>query len=102
MIAAATIVAIGPYTNLALLRRKLGPGRLDQVPVVVMGGWVGPPRTGLPKWGPNKDWNVQCDTEAAVMVSGVSRLTMVALPATLGAHLPCPGPASARRVRSDW
>jgi purine nucleosidase len=82
----ATIVAIGPYTNLALLEQTR-PGRLDQVPVVVMGGWVRPPRTGLPQWGPDKDWNVQCDTEAAVMVSGFSRLTMVALPATLGAHL---------------
>ncbi len=82
----ATIVAIGPYTNLALLEQAR-PGRLDQVSVVVMGGWVRPPRTGLPQWGPDQDWNVQCDTQAAVMVSGVSRLTMVTLPATLDAHL---------------
>jgi inosine-uridine nucleoside N-ribohydrolase len=82
----ATVLAIGPYTNLALLEQAR-PGRLDQVPVVIMGGWVRPPENGLPQWGPEEDWNVQCDTQAALAVSGVSRLTMVTLPATLGVRL---------------
>jgi purine nucleosidase len=82
----ATVLAIGPYTNLALLEQAQ-PGRLDQVPVVIMGGWVRPPEDGLPQWGPEEDWNVQCDTQAALAVSGISRSTMVTLPATLGVHL---------------
>lgn len=81
-----TIVAIGPYTNLALLEAER-PGRLDQVPVVVMGGWVYPPPEGLPPWGPEMDWNVQCDTRAAKTVAASARLTMVTLPVTLKAHL---------------
>jgi purine nucleosidase len=85
----ATVLAIGPYTNLALLEQAW-PGRLGQVPVVIMGGWVRPPENGLPQWGPEEDWNVQCDTQAALAVSGLSRLTMVTLSATLGAHL-CAG-----------
>ncbi len=82
----ATVVAIGPYTNLALLEQAR-PGSLDQVPVVVMGGWVRPPDEGLPHWGPEADWNVQCDTGAALVVAHLDRLTMVPLHATLGAHL---------------
>src|SRR5215210_6677128 len=35
----ATIIAIGPYTNLALLE-VARPGSLGGVPVVVMGGWT--------------------------------------------------------------
>jgi purine nucleosidase len=85
--AGATVVAIGPYTNLALLE-IFRPGRLGRVPVVVMGGWTQPPAGGLPGWGPEMDWNVQCDTRAAQIVAGTSReLTLVTLPATLKAHL---------------
>ena len=82
----ATVVAIGPYTNLALLEQTR-PGSLDQVPMVVMGGWVRPPDEGLPHWGPEADWNVQCDTGAALVVAHLDRLTMVPLHATFGAHL---------------
>jgi inosine-uridine nucleoside N-ribohydrolase len=83
----ATIVAIGPFTNLALLE-VARPGRLGRVPVVVMGGWVRPPAPGLPPWGPDMDWNVQCDTRAATIVAGAAaELTLVTLPVTLQAHL---------------
>jgi purine nucleosidase len=82
----ATVVAIGPWTNLALLEIAR-PGRLGRVPVVVMGGWTQPPAAGLPAWGPEMDWNVQCDTRAAQILAVTTRLTLVTLPATLRAHL---------------
>ncbi len=78
----ATLVAIGPYTNLALLEISR-IGSLRRQPVVVMGGWVDPPAPGLPRWGPEMDFNVQWDTRAAEVVAATARLTMVTLPATL-------------------
>jgi inosine-uridine nucleoside N-ribohydrolase len=83
----ATIVGIGPWTNLALLE-VARPGRLGRVPVVVMGGWTGPPAAGFPQWGPEMDFNVQWDTRAAeIVAAAAARLTMVPLPVTLTAHL---------------
>jgi inosine-uridine nucleoside N-ribohydrolase len=83
----ATVVAIGPYTNLALLE-LMRPGSLARAPVVVMGGWVDPPAAGLPAWGPDMDFNVQWDTLAAqIVVAAAADLTLVTLPATLTAHL---------------
>lgn len=83
----ATVVAIGPVTNLALLAVAC-PGALRDVPVVAMGGWVRPPAEGLPQWGPERDWNVQCDTRAVeILLACGARLTFVTLPATLAAHL---------------
>ena len=83
---AATIVAIGPMTNLALLE-IVRPGSLADTSVVAMGGWVDPPGDGLPPWGPEMDWNVQWDTRAAEIVAGAARLTLTTLPATLGVWL---------------
>ena len=82
----ATIVGIGPWTNLALLE-VARPGSLGRVPVVAMGGWTGLPAAGLPQWGPEMDFNVQWDTRAAEIVAATARLTMVTLPVTLKAHL---------------
>ncbi len=82
----ATIVAIGPCTNLALLE-VARPGELARVPVVMMGGSIGPPDEGLPPWGPTMDWNVQCDTQAARIVAASAQLTMVPVEVTLRAHL---------------
>jgi purine nucleosidase len=84
--AGATLVAIGPYTNLALLEITR-VGSLSTQPVVVMGGWAQPPAPGLPQWGPEMDFNVQWDTQAAAVVAAKARLTLVTLPATLNAHL---------------
>jgi inosine-uridine nucleoside N-ribohydrolase len=83
----ATVVAIGPLTNLALLA-VLRAGSLKSLPVVIMGGWVTPPADGLPRWGPEVDWNVQWDPRAVEIVAGgVRDLTLATLPATLKAHL---------------
>jgi purine nucleosidase len=94
--AGATLVAIGPYTNLALLEiaRK---GSLARQPVVVMGGWVQPPAPGLPPWGPEMDFNVQWDTRAAGVVAATAQVTLVTLAATLTAHL---GRADLPRLRA--
>ena len=82
----ARLVGIGPYTNLAALE-LLRPGSLVDVEVVVMGGWVTPPRAGLPAWGPERDWNVQWDIRAAEVVAAAADMTLATLPATLHAPL---------------
>ncbi|MDQ3216289.1 MAG: nucleoside hydrolase [Actinomycetota bacterium] len=83
----AAIVAIGPFTNLALLE-VARPGRLRQVPIVAMGGYAAPTDKGLPPWGPEQDWNVQCDTRAAeILIGSASDLTLVTLAQTLKTHL---------------
>ena len=85
--AGATVVAVGPLTNLALLE-VARPGSLARVPVVAMGGWTQPPDDGLPAWGPEMDFNMQFDPLAAqVVAAAAADLTLVALPATLKAHL---------------
>lgn len=82
----ATVVAIGPSTNLGLLE-VTRPGSLGRVPVVAVGGWFPSADQGLPAWGPEMDWNVQWDTTAARVVAGAADLTLVPLPVTLKAHL---------------
>jgi len=65
--AGATVVAIGPFTNLALLE-TLRPGILRHANLVVMGGHTGFPAAGLPQWAPEMDYNVQADRIAARIV----------------------------------
>ncbi len=48
--AGAVIVAIGTWTNLALLEISR-PGLLSRTRVVAMGGYVEAPGPGLPEWG---------------------------------------------------
>src|SRR5262249_33539949 len=88
----ATVVAIGPYTNLALLEAAR-PGVLAGAEVVLMGGYTGPLGLGLPAWGADVDWNVQADTLAARIVFERCRPTFVPITVTLqvtlrAAHLP--------------
>ena len=79
--AGATIVCIGPWTNLALLEAAR-PGLLASVRVVAMGGYVRSPRPGLGSWTPEMDYNVQQDTIAARVVW--ERCAPVLVPLTVG------------------
>jgi inosine-uridine nucleoside N-ribohydrolase len=63
----ATICAIGPYTNLALLERR-SPGILREARLCLMGGFVYAPREGYPPWDYKRDYNVQVDAESARVV----------------------------------
>jgi inosine-uridine nucleoside N-ribohydrolase len=83
----ATICTIGPLTNLALLEASR-PGRLAGAKVVTMGGWVRPMKPGYPDWDAARDFNVQCDPEAAATVfASAGELTLVTLGATVQTHL---------------
>jgi purine nucleosidase len=82
----ATVIGIGPFTNLASLETSR-PGTFSSVPVVAVGGWFASPAQGLPGWGPEMDFNVQWDTHAARLLAGAADLTLVPLPVTLKAHL---------------
>jgi purine nucleosidase len=77
--AGATVVGIGPFTNLALYE-TLRPGRL-QAPTL-MAGYADPPAAGLTPWGPAMDFNGQWDRHAYGIVLA-TRPTLVTLPATL-------------------
>jgi inosine-uridine nucleoside N-ribohydrolase len=82
----ATVIAIGAFTNLAMLEVSR-PGSLDGAAVVATAGWLTPLPQGLPEWGPEMDFNLQCDTRAATIVAATADLTLVTLPATIKAHL---------------
>ena len=60
----ATVVAMGPYTNLALLDHAW-PGLLNAAPLYLMGFHVHSAPAGFPQWGVETDWNVQMDVAAA-------------------------------------
>lgn len=77
-----TLVAIGPYTNLALVE-AVRPGLLAATDVVVMGGHVPPIGSGYPGWGAADDTNVQQDAFAAEIVFGRCRPVVVPLATTL-------------------
>jgi purine nucleosidase len=82
----ATIVAVGPFTNLALLEAAR-PGLLASTDVVVMGGHVTTPRDGLPQWSVHDDFNVQQDRWAAAVVFQRCAPTVVPLAVCLDVHL---------------
>lgn len=80
--AGARIVAIGPYTNLALFDQAY-PGLLPQAPLYLMGGQVYPMRPGFPQWGRDQDFNVQVDVASARYVLERCRPTLTPLEITL-------------------
>jgi inosine-uridine nucleoside N-ribohydrolase len=88
----ALIVAIGAFTNLALLEKR-SPGILRHAKLTLMGGYVFPPREGFPTWGNDMDWNIQEDVQSAYEVIQHSNPTLVPLTITIEtalrrAHLP--------------
>jgi inosine-uridine nucleoside N-ribohydrolase len=62
--AGARVVAIGPYTNLALLE-EVYPGLLARADLYLMGGHLYPAPAGFPRWDHEMDWNVQFDVTSA-------------------------------------
>jgi purine nucleosidase len=78
----ALIVAIGAFTNLALLEKRR-PGILRRANLTLMGGYVFPPREGYPAWGNDFDWNVQVDVASAYEVIRHSNPTLVPLTVTI-------------------
>jgi len=90
--AGATVVAVGPYTNLAMLETAR-PGLLGRADVVIMGGHLAPAREGFPPWGPDEDFNLQQDHLAARIVLERCDPVVVPLAATAqvalrAAHVP--------------
>jgi inosine-uridine nucleoside N-ribohydrolase len=75
----AVVVGIGPFTGLAAVPAPS---------VVLMGGWDRLPSPGLPQWGPDMDWNVTCDPEAARFVAArADDLLVVPLAVSMSAAL---------------
>jgi inosine-uridine nucleoside N-ribohydrolase len=63
----ATIIGIGPLSNLYLLETTY-PGILRDARLFLMGGYVYPPRDGYPQWRDEDDFNVQVDARSALCV----------------------------------
>ena len=78
----ATIVAIGPFTNLYLLEIQW-PGILRQANLYLMGGYIYPIRSGFPQWGNEMDWNIQVDVRSAKYVIEHSNPTLIPLSVTV-------------------
>jgi purine nucleosidase len=80
--AGAVVVATGPYTNLRLLDEAY-PGLLREANLVLMGGYITPPRTGFPQWGNDMDFNIQADIGSARYVLEHARPLLVPLTITI-------------------
>jgi purine nucleosidase len=78
----ATIVGIGPFTNLYLLEKQY-PGILRDARLFLMGGYVYPPRAGFPQLGNDDDFNVQVDAQSALFVIENSDPTFVPISVTV-------------------
>ena len=78
----ATIIGIGPFTNLYLLDCK-HPGILRQAKLFLMGGYIHPIRPGFPEWGNDSDWNIQVDVRSAKHVLENSNPTLIPLTVTV-------------------
>jgi inosine-uridine nucleoside N-ribohydrolase len=82
----AIIVAIGAYTNLALLEKR-SPGILNTAKLYLMGGYIFPTREGFPPWGNDMDWNIQVDVESADYVLQRSNPVLIPLTVTVETSL---------------
>lgn len=82
----ATIIAIGPLTNLSLLEERR-PGILARADLYLMGGYVHGPRPGFPQFTSDDDYNFQVDVRSAARVLASSRPTVVPLDVTVETSL---------------
>ncbi|OGO38188.1 MAG: hypothetical protein A2W35_08710 [Chloroflexi bacterium RBG_16_57_11] len=82
----ATVIGIGPYTNLSLLEYQF-PGILMQASLFLMGGFVYLPQAGFPNWGNEMDFNIQVDIRSAAHVIRNSDPTLIPLPVTIETFL---------------
>ncbi|MFN6559020.1 MAG: nucleoside hydrolase [Nostoc sp. ChiSLP01] len=78
----ATIIGIGPLSNLYLLKAKY-PGILRDAKLFLMGGYVYPPRDGYPQWRDEDDFNLQVDPVSALCVIENSNPTFVPISVTV-------------------
>ncbi len=78
----ATIIAIGPFTNLYLLNLQY-PGILMRAKLFLMGGYIYPIRSGFPQWDNEMDWNIQVDVHSAKQVIEHSDPTLIPLSVTV-------------------
>jgi len=74
--AGATVVAVGPYTNLSRLEYQR-PGLLATASLYLMGFFVRPIPDGFPRWGLDVDWNVQSDVAAARHLLATTTPTLI-------------------------
>jgi inosine-uridine nucleoside N-ribohydrolase len=77
----ATVIAIGPFTNLYLLDLQY-PGILMDANLFLMGGYIYPIRPGFPQWSNEMDWNIQVDVRSAKHVLENSKPTLIPLSVT--------------------
>jgi purine nucleosidase len=78
----ATVIAIGPFTNLYLLDLEY-PGILMEANLFLMGGYIYPTRQGFPNWGNEMDWNIQVGVRSAKHVIENSNPTLIPLTVTV-------------------
>jgi purine nucleosidase len=77
----AIMVAIGQFTNFALLDKKY-PGILKDANLFLMGGHIYEPRDGFPKFGNHNDYNIQLDVDSAKYVLEHANPTLITLTVT--------------------
>jgi purine nucleosidase len=77
----ATVIGIGPFTNLYLLDKQY-PGILNRSRLFLMGGYVNPTRAGFPEWKNEFDFNVQADIRSAKHVLENSSPTLITISVT--------------------
>lgn len=83
----ATVVCIGPVTNIAMFETFRGD-MLRKRRLVAMGGYLESSGPGYPLWGPDHDWNVQWDTRAMEKAINTEvALTLVPITTTIQAPL---------------
>jgi len=82
----ATIIGIGPYTNLCLLESKYH-GILKGARLFLTGGYVYPPRPDYPQWESDWDFNIEIDIKSARYVLEDSNPLLVPLSVTVETSL---------------